>query len=84
MVASGNGLVLVIEMLLKDKDVKVNHQDMEQKTCLHLAADRLKVIPLLLAAGADPTIKDFDWMTPSDVALQAGNLKCVDLLNVST
>ena len=45
---------------------KVNHQDKSGMTCLHSAVFErdVKAVRLLLANGADPTIKDNDGQTP--------------------
>lgn len=52
------------------------------ESALHAAAlfDHLSVIKLLLAAGADPQLRNQDGMTPLDLAHEASNTQIVDYL----
>ncbi|XP_037289472.1 uncharacterized protein LOC119183120 isoform X3 [Rhipicephalus microplus] len=52
------------------------------ESALHAAAlfDHLSVIKLLLAAGADPQLRNQDGLTPLDLAHEASNTQIVDYL----
>ena len=52
-------------------------------TALHTAAHngQIKMIKLLIAAGANPKIKNNENKTPEDLAREGGHGKVVDYLN---
>lgn len=56
--------------LLISHNADVNTKNGKGKTCLHYAVHmkRTDLISSLLAAGADPSIQDFENKTPLDVA----------------
>ena len=55
---------------LIEVDADVNARRIDGATCLHVAvsSERADVIPLLLAAGADPAIPDENGQTPDQLA----------------
>ena len=65
------------------RGAQVNIQEREgRNTPLHFAArgkDR-ELVEMLLAKGADPTVKNKAGLTPLDEALKAGNTEISDLL----
>lgn len=66
---------------LLEAGANVNHQDISGRTFLHAAVlgKRIKILQMLLAAGADPTIADNKGQTPLDLA-RAQNPKLAKLL----
>ena len=58
----------MIKMLLKQPTITINCQNKDKKTPLLIAVDLNddKVVEILLAAGADPDIKDKNGKSPLD------------------
>ncbi|KAF4573007.1 hypothetical protein EYR36_007517 [Pleurotus pulmonarius] len=78
-----SGDVEALKTLFKmQPDVDVNQHDEYGFTPLHLAADRgnKDVVRLLLASGADRTVKDQDEFTALELAEVAGHNEIVDIL----
>jgi ankyrin repeat protein len=80
--AVDKGFQAITEVLLANKaEVNVSDKNMGN-TPLHLAAKggHVKIIPMLLAAGANPNVENKRGRTPLSFAAQSGPLESVKLL----
>ncbi|KAF4605123.1 hypothetical protein EYR40_003906 [Pleurotus pulmonarius] len=80
--AVSNDVEALKTLLWIQPDIDVNQHDEYGFTPLHLAADRgnKDVVRLLLASGADRTVKDQDEFTALELAEVAGHNEIVDIL----
>ena len=65
---------IVLELLERCGAETVNHQDSNKETSLHYAAffpseNSRELIKMLFKYGADPSIKNFDYKTAEQVAV---------------
>ena len=82
MVASKLGHADVIERLLREDDVNINHRDNHQRTSLSYASQfgRVEAVRLLLASEADTKLCGVYGRTPLSIAGGSGHKKIVELL----
>jgi ankyrin repeat protein len=62
-----------------DLGCDVNAQDGKKMTALHRAFGNFDSVKLLLAAGADPNVKDYAGFTPLHNAAEDGHAECMPL-----
>ncbi|XP_063977749.1 arfGAP with SH3 domain, ANK repeat and PH domain-containing protein isoform X1 [Diachasmimorpha longicaudata] len=79
----GGSLHLVDFLVQNMQSGGVDRATVDGETALHFAArhDRAEAMKLLLRAGADPTLRNKQDKTPSDIAQELGHLACKDLLS---
>lgn len=79
-VKSGN--VPLVEMLVKEKYVNLDHQDKDKNTSLHYSVIQrnYELIDLLVDNGADIDVQNADGQTALMVAAKAGDDKLTDYL----
>lgn len=81
MVASMYGSIDVLKLFLSLPEIDVNHScGADKRTALHCAAsggsvNAVKVVTLLLSAGADPNLVDADGHRPLDIIVVSPNLQ---------
>ncbi len=80
--ASDEGCDEIVEMLLKKGVENINHQDVFGLTALHFASRKghLNIVKMLIAAGADVTIKENYGFTPLHEATENGHLDVLKFL----
>ncbi|KAF8350152.1 ankyrin repeat-containing domain protein, partial [Amanita rubescens] len=81
--AIDNDVAGLTALLEKNLNVDLNARDEFKYTALHLAADRgnVQAVKLLLAKGADQSLKDPDNLTARELAETAGHEDVVKLLS---
>lgn len=72
----------IIELLVNEKYVNLDHQDKDKNTSLHYSVIQRKyeLIDLLVDNGADIDVQNADGRTPLMLAAQAGDDKFTDYL----
>ena len=73
-------LTEILTWLLQETEAEVNAQTDAGDTALHHAVPNVERVALLLDAGADPLIENFNGFLPVDVAALSGHRECVALL----
>ena len=71
-----------IECLLNNPHIIINQQNNSGYTALLIALfrGRKSIIKLLLDAGADPELANYEGLTPLQAAQQTGNQEVIDLI----
>ena len=81
-VASANGHFNIVNMLLKNKNIKTDEQNEFGSTALHYACTNghINVVEALLAAKANPDIKNTQGFVPMEEALRMNNGQIAEIL----
>lgn len=74
-----------IQKILTTFDVQVNYQDKAGRSALHyaFAMQKIEIIKILLAAGANPFIKDYDGWSCLHYAIYHKSIELLDLIEHS-
>ncbi|KAK6591799.1 HET domain protein [Botrytis cinerea] len=82
-IATRNGHIEVVRLLLETKSVNVNVRSVEGRSPIFWAAvcGYEEIVKLLLSAGADPTFVDTDGDTALLISKRYGHRKIVDMLS---
>ena len=80
--ASSFGYFRVLGVLLADVDKEVNEKHLRGWTCLHIAAwnGHVRVVEVLLGAGADKSLLTYDGRSALALAETRGHREVADLL----